>query len=93
MLPGLHSILKTAWNTSRGTAARRVLWSIWSHTVNGVSPTVNLWSALTSLDYGARTELARLITVEADTRTAWIRELLETTGEWDRIDTHPISWE
>ena len=91
-LPRLHTILKDAWETSGGEAARRLVWSMWSHTVNGKTPMVNLWRTLTDLDHEARTELALLIDLDADTREAWLRELLEDSGEWARIDERPLTF-
>lgn len=87
----LENLLRTAWDTTGGSAARRLLWSLWTNRLAVepqpvYAPAVNLFNDLTSLDAEAVAEFAGLLTLPLDTRAALLRNLFITTGEWDRVD-------
>jgi hypothetical protein len=81
-------VLSGAWDTQGGQALRALIWSVYNDRV-----AVPLWSVLTDVDDLTRQELGRLLVLGMDERAAVIGELIKTSGEWDRIDTHPLRWE
>ena len=90
--PRLLDVLSTAWDTSGGMASRRLIWSLFGAKVGsfGGRLDVCLWDAVSSLDESLRLEFACLISQSLDAREALCRELLDASGEWDRIDEHPL---
>jgi hypothetical protein len=90
--PRLLAVLSTAWDTSGGMAARRLIWSLYGARVgrDGGMLGVQLWDAISSLDESLRLELACLISQTLDAREALCKALLTTSGEMDRIDDHPL---
>ena len=85
-------VLTTAWDTSGGTAMRRLIWSLYGGRVaaDGDMVRVQLWDAVGSLDEALRLEFACLLTQTLDERISLCRLLLEASGEWERIDTQPL---
>lgn len=90
--PHLLDVLSTAWDTSGGMAARRLIWSLFGARVGreGGMLSVQLWDAVSSLDEALRLEFACLITQTLDAREALCRALLDASGEMVRIDDHPL---
>ena len=91
--PRTLDVLTTAWDTSGGTAMRRLIWSLYGGRVaaDGDMVHVQLWDAVSSLDEALRLEFACLISQTLDARIELCRALLEASGEWNRIDDHPLS--
>lgn len=91
--PRTLDVLTTAWDTSGGVAMRRLIWSLYGAPVVGAGVTVHvqLWDAVGSLDEALRLEFACLISQTLDARIGLCRALLEASGEWNRIDDHPLS--
>lgn len=81
----LTNTLRFDWNTTGGLAVRRLVWSMWNQ-----SHSVNLWDMLSDMDEPNRQEIARLIGMRYDQRIGALREILEQSGEWDRIDDQPL---
>lgn len=90
--PRILDVLTHAPDTGAGVALRRLLWSLRGSNVgaDGRSPAVRLWTALGELDDALRTEFACLITQDMDTQAVLTRALFEQSGEWERIDAHPL---
>lgn len=87
----LHHILKYAWDTRGGMAARRLLWSLWTNrlAVPGApvhNPAINLFNDIGSLDAEAVEEFAGLLQLPLDVRARILEHLARASGEWDRID-------
>ncbi len=92
-IPHITRTLKESHDTGGGHALRRLLWSMWTNrpdcdTFTG-SPVVNLWSCLSYLDEISRLELGQLVAMSETDRERVIREALEESGEWERIEAVP----
>ena len=90
--PRLLDVLSNAWDTTGGMALRKLLWSLYGARVgrdDGML-SVQLWDAIGSLDEALRLEFACLITQTLDARISLCKALLDASGEWDRIDNHPL---
>lgn len=76
--PRTLDVLTTAWDTSGGTAMRRLIWSLYGAPVVGAGVTVHvqLWDAVASLDEALRLEFACLISQTLDARIALCKALL-----------------
>jgi hypothetical protein len=83
--------LRTAADTSGGLALRRLLWSLWTDRLAlpgfASCPRVNLWQEITSLDDTHRAEFAALLVIPEAERLRALQHILESSPEWDRIDT------
>lgn len=90
--PRILEVLSTSWDTSGGLAMRRLIWSLYGACVGrGEGPVeVHLWNAVSSLDEALRLEFSRLVALGLNARDNVCRALLEVSGEWDRIDHHPL---
>lgn len=80
--------LKRAWDTTGGQSLRAALWSLHNDRV-----AVPLWTILTDLDDGLRAELCTLMSLPLDSRKHEAEALLLMSGEWARIDEHPLRYE
>lgn len=85
-------VLSTAWDTTGGMALRKLLWSLYGARVGreGGMLEVQLWDVIGSLDEALRLEFACLVTQTLDARISLCKALLDASGEWDRIDNHPL---
>lgn len=87
----LTEILTHAADTSGGTAARRLLWSLWTNRLATPAwddePRLNLFNAISALDPEAVAEFAGLLTLPLDDRAKLVTHILKASGEWDRVDT------
>ena len=90
--PLILDVLTHAPDTGGGVALRRLLWSLRGSEVgtDGRIPAVRLWTAVGELGCALRTEFACLITQDLETQAELTRALFEKSGEWDRIDDHPL---
>ena len=90
--PRTLDVLSTGWDTSGGVAMRRLIWSLYGARLaaDGDMVAVSLWDAIGSLEEDLRLEFACLITQTLDARISLCEALLKASGEWDRIDTHPL---
>lgn len=90
--PRLLDVLSNAWDTTGGLALRKLLWSLYGARVGREDGMVDvqLWDAIGSLDEALRLEFACLITQTHDARISLCKALLAASGEWDRIDNHPL---
>lgn len=82
--PRTLAILTDSWDTSGGTALRDLLWSMQNEHGH-----CNLWECLAALGQSERAELVQLVLLDMDPRSKVLQALLETSGEWDRVDTIP----
>ena len=92
VFPRVLEVLSTSWDTSGGMAMRRLIWSLYGARVgrdDGML-SVQLWDAVGSLDEALRLEFACLISQTLDARISLCKALLDASGEWDRIDNHPL---
>lgn len=85
-------VLTAAWDTSGGLALRKLLWSLHGARMgrDGGMLEVQLWDAIGSMDEVLRLEFACLVTQTLEARISLCAELLKASGEWDRIDDHPL---
>lgn len=90
--PRVLEVLSTSWDTTGGLALRKLLWSLYGARVGRDDGMVDvqLWDAIGSLDEALRLEFACLITQTLDARISLCKALLDASGEWDRIDNHPL---
>lgn len=86
--PRILEVLTKAWDTTGGQSLRALMWSLHNDRV-----AVPMWSVMTDLDSGLRAEFAGLLVLELDPRGKAVERLLIESGEWDRIDNHPLRWE
>jgi hypothetical protein len=86
--PRLLGCLRDAWDTTGGQSLRAALWSVHNDRV-----AVPLWTVLSDLDDLLRAELCDLMSLPLDARKWAAEGLLILSGEWDRIDEHPLRWE
>lgn len=82
--PRLLAILADHFHTSGGVALRDLLWSIQNE-----HGQCNLWECLTALGQSERAELVQMMLLDMDARSKIVQAILETSGEWDRVDTIP----
>jgi len=90
--PRMLAVLSTAWDTAGGLSLRRLLWSLRGSRVDdaGNVPLVQLWAALSDLDDALRLEFCWLVSLSADAQAALTMELFVASGEWERVDAHPL---
>jgi len=73
-------------DTTAGNSARRLVWSLWNQHY-----TVNLYEHIGNLPLPARVEFGALIAGNIEDSEPYLRRLMTQTGEFDRIDTHPLN--
>lgn len=90
--PRMLAVLSTAWDTAGGMSLRRLLWSLRGSRVGADDqvPMVRLWHALSDLDDALRVEFGCLVSLSADAQAALTMELFVASGEWERVDAHPL---
>ena len=97
--PRTLAVLQMGWDTSGGVAMRRLIWSLYGARIAAGQKAelpmaemlcVQLWDAVGSLDEALRLEFACLITQTLDARILLCEGLLKVSGEWGRIDMHPL---
>jgi hypothetical protein len=83
--PITKSLLTEGYYTATGKTVRALVWSMADHRTS-----INLWNRIGDLGPELRAEMAILIGMESMERERAVDELLNETGERERIEKLPL---